>query len=174
MPNTENQTPAENGDRKVNRLPKFVIYKGSGALQLELQPADLETNRAGCVMLTICPSTGQKDSRGNPTYNWNDDKIILKLNGKDITDCIFGLNGHKVGTPQGETLVSIVHDPKAGTEEAKQTIKRLSFAPGKVDGMIFVQANFGEKKAYVALDPGERFRAKTLLTAAISRIYGWN
>lgn len=157
------------------RYPKFVVYKGKGALQLEFTPAStaqVDSNgniEKGFAMLSIAPSRKDaqgntaKDSRGNPIQNW-EEKIMMKMNDKDLADIYLALLGKK------ET--KIIHDPNAGTGEAKQ-IKSLSIQPGQKGGMFF-SMYFQEKNASVILDDNESIRLRLLIMATLPAIYGWD
>jgi hypothetical protein len=149
--------------KKFIRLPQFRVFKGSGALQMELQPAMANedgTIEAGCAMLTMAPSTGKKDSRNNPTYDWANTKIVMKMSDKDLTDLYLGLvSGEKK---------SIVHDPNAGTGEAK-VVKTLSIAPGQQSG-YFLTMTFQDMKASVPLNDNEIMRLRMLIPAAMQAI----
>lgn len=153
------------------RLPQFNLYKGTGAMQLRLVLPDFEIEagsfpKPGCIYLEMCPSTGQKDPRtGNPTYNWADQKITMKLNDKDIADFILGLRN-------GEG--KIVHDPNAGTSDKGGDKKFLNIDKGKMEGTMLINIRFADRKAMVPIDPNERLRLGLMLQAAIPAIYGWN
>jgi hypothetical protein len=153
---------------KFVRLPQFRIFKGKGALQLELQPATMNEEgvvESGFAMLTLVPSVPDvKDSRGNPTYNWKDQKIVMKMNDKDLTDLFLALS-------TGEAR-KIVHDTNAGTGEAKE-YKTLTVNPAQNSGM-FLGMTFKDQKASVPLDDNEIMRLRMLIPAAVQSIYGWN
>jgi hypothetical protein len=149
--------------------PQFAVYKKAGAIKMEVTGANLEktdkygTVEKGFAMLEMCPATGKFDDRGNPTYNWKDDKIVFKCSDKDLADIYLALvhNAEK----------TIVHDPNAGTGEAKK-IKKLKLSPGKTSG-IFIEISFEDQKVSVPLDDNEIMRLRILLPTAIQSMYGW-
>jgi hypothetical protein len=153
------------------RLPQFNIYKGTGAMKVRLLPPILEPEDGkyptpGCMFLEMCKSTGQKDSFGNPTYNWVDDKIVMKLSDKDVADIIIGLRTGKA---------SLIHDPSAGTAAKGSGAKKLlNVEAGQREGTVFISMKYGEQTAKVPLDANEKLRFGTLLSAAILALYGWN
>lgn len=151
------------------RLPQLNIYKGKGALQLQLVLPELNVEQGsfpqeGCLMITVCPSTGSKDSRGNPTYNWKDDKIIMKLSDKDAADFLIGLRTGKA---------SIIHDPQAGTTSKGGDKKFLNVEAGQIEGTTMIRMKFGTKQAIVPVDANEKLRLHLMIQAAIPVMYGW-
>lgn len=147
----------------MNRLPKFAVYKNSGAMQLNLQLPDLTVPhpKPGCVMMDICNSKGRRDENGNMIYNW-DEKIIMKLDDRDIADILDGLRGNHV---------RLIHSPGGKTEGTK---KLLEVSPGRDEGTVLLKITYGEKKAMVPLDRNEVTRIRLLLMAAIPMIYRWS
>ena len=150
----------------MKRLPQFKVYKKVGAMQISLIPAfDDETDEfrqaKGFVMLEMTNSISQQN--GLPVYNWQD-KIVMKLNDKDLADLLTALRSGK-----GE----IVHDPNAGKKEGKGNgYKVLSIQKGSTSG-YFVNLSYQGKTAKSSLDDNESGRLQTLFMSAIPRIYGW-
>lgn len=151
----------------MRKLPQFKVYKKSGAMQFSFIPAhddeDDEFRQArGFVMLEMANANGQQQS-GLPGCNW-EDKIVMKLNDKDLADFLTALRSGK-----GE----IVHDPNAGKKEGKGNgYKILSIQKGSTSG-YFVNMSYQGKTAKSSLDDNESGRLQTLFMAAIPRIYGW-
>ena len=151
----------------MRRLPQFKVYKKVGAMQFSLVPAfNDEKNEfrqaKGFVMLEMTNSVSHQQG-GLPAYNWQD-KIVIKLNDKDLADFLTALRSGK-----GE----IVHDPNAGKKEAKGNgYKVLSIQKGSTSG-YFVNLSYQGKTAKSSLDDNESGRLQTLFMSAIPRIYGW-
>jgi len=149
----------------------FVVYKGSGALRLQLLPAAPKEEgspylKEGCVMLEIAESKGEANQAGNRTYDW-DNKIIFKMGSKDIGEILAYL---KKGA-RGE--VKLIHDsskaPGAGDDAG---IKSLGVT--STEKSWFWNLSDGKKnRISIPVDMGEMARIQQLLNTGIAKIYGW-
>lgn len=150
----------------------FVVYKGKGALRLQLLPAEPKEEgspylKEGCVMLEIAKAKGEPDARGNRSYDWADSKIIFKMSSKDIGDVLaymkFGAKGE----------VKLIHDSsKAPGAGEGAGIKTLTIAA--TDRSWFWNLSTSkENRISVPVDIGEMVRIQQLLKEGIKKIYGW-
>ena len=105
-------------------LPEVKFYKGSGALQMKLNPYTPETGK-GNLMIEMCPSNGKDAATKRPTYGWAADKIIMKMTEVDLAKLLWMMRS-PTEIPGG-----IVHDPQAGTDQDRQQTKRLTVSPGQ-------------------------------------------
>jgi len=149
----------------------FVVYKGSGALRLQLLPAEPKEENSpylkeGCVMLEMSKSKGEPDARGNRIYDW-DNKIIFKLSSKDIGDLLaymkFGAKGE----------VKLVHDsskaPGAGDDAGMKNL----FVNSTEKSWFWNLSISKEYRISVPVDLSEMVRIQQLLSEGITKIYGW-
>lgn len=157
----------------MKRLPRFNVYKKSGAMQFSLIPAqDVANNefelQKGCVMLEMTNATGEKSSNGLATYDWSrEKKIAMKLSDVDLQQILRGF-----GTGKAE----ILHDPakaNGGAGGAGGGLKKsLQISKAPQSG-FYVQMRFGEQVAKCSLSDDEVLTLRILLSRAIARIYGW-
>lgn len=149
----------------------FVVYKGSGALRLQLLPAEPKEEdspylKEGCVMLELAKAKGEPDARGNRNYDW-ENKIIFKMSSKDIGDALaymkFGAKGE----------LKLVHDSsKAPGAGEGAGIKNLYVAA--TDRSWFWNLSTSkENKISVPVDLSEMVRIQQLLNEGLVKIYGW-
>ncbi|MGA6925074.1 MAG: hypothetical protein WBY88_05285 [Desulfosarcina sp.] len=150
----------------MKRLPKFVVYKKTGAMQFSLTPADHSENdefayTKGFVMLEMAGANGQRSKNELAVYDWKN-KVTMKLNEVDIQQI---LTGFQVGK------MSIVHDPtKANNKSAPK--KFLTIEKATQSG-FFVSMNFGDRNTKSSLSDEEARNLRLLLSKAITRIFGW-
>jgi hypothetical protein len=151
----------------------FVVYKGSGALRLQLLPAEPREEgspflKEGCVMLEMALAKGEPDVRGNRSYDWENRKIIFKLSSKDIGDILAYM---KTGA-KGE--LKLVHDsskaPGAGDDAG---MKNLTI--NSTDRSWFWNLSMSkEQRVSVPVDTSEMVRIQELLKEGIKKIYAWS
>ena len=148
------------------RAVPFVVYKGKGALRLQLLPAEPKEEgspylKEGCVMLEIA-SAGETAR----TYDW-ENKIVFKLSSKDIGEILAYL---KFGA-KGE--VKLIHDSsKAPGASEDAGIKSLTITATEKSWFWNMVAG-KDNKRNVPVDLSEMVRIQTLLKKAIEKIYGW-
>lgn len=149
----------------MKRLPKFNVYKKTGAMQFSLTPAhntdaDEYAFAKGYVMLEMASATGNR-TNGLATYDWSK-KITMKLNEVDIQQILTGFRTGKA---------SIVHDPgKANGKGAPK--KFLNVERGSQAG-FFVSMNFAGQTTKSSLSDEEANNIRLLLSKAVTRIFGW-
>lgn len=148
------------------RAVPFVVYKGKGALRLQLLPAEPKEEgspylKEGCVMLEI--ANAGETAR---TYDW-ENKIVFKLSSKDIGEILAYL---KFGA-KGE--VKLIHDSsKAPGASEDAGIKSLTITATEKSWFWNMVAG-KDNKRNVPVDLSEMVRIQTLLKKAIEKIYGW-
>ena len=150
----------------------FVVYKGSGALRLQLVPASpRQENDAylqeGCIMLEMALAKGEPDARGNRNYDW-ENKIIFKLSSKDIGDFLAYL---KFGA-KGE--LKLVHDSsKAPGADAGAGLKNL-YVNATERSWFWNLSTSKENRISVPVDLSEMVRIQELFKEGIKKIYAWS
>ena len=153
----------------MKRLPKFFVYKKSGAMQFSLFPAQDDGKNEfeiakGFVMLEMAGSTGKTAPNGLANYDWKNGKVIMKLNEVDIQQILRGFQTGKT---------AIVHDPAKANGNSRSSMKKfLNFEKAPQSG-YFVSMTFGEQKAKCSLSDEEARNLRILLTKAVTRIFGW-
>lgn len=173
QPPQEPAGEAESGQEIQHTLAgRVVFYRSSSALQLELflpAYAPGQIRRAhGFLMLTMCPSTGQRNRFDLPQYDWRNQKIAYKIGLTEASKMLLALmgkeqyDGFHVPQPRG-----------ISKEEAKQKGKSLSMRLAS-DGLGYmVTLRHQDKRVTFILDPSEQLQVRLLLQAAIPRMAGW-
>jgi hypothetical protein len=185
-------------------MEQLSFYRTKSAFQLDLIPAEAKgyTSKKGTKGVSI-EKTGSiiiNAANGeNRTYNW-DDKIVFAIGIADIPILLSGFveyerkqaeanflksfNAMKKEPADPKTLelkdwkVDLVHDPGAGTDKAKETIKTLSFVKGNLDKkgnptfFLSLQTNQNQKVS-VALSEGEFHLLFELFKSAYVHMLGW-
>lgn len=143
----------------------FVVYKGTGALRLQLLPAEPKEEgspylKEGCVMLEMAKAAGER------TYDW-EERIIFKMSSKDIGEVLAYL---KFGA-KGE--VKLVHDSSKAPGASKDAgIKSLLITATEKSWFWNLQAGKDNRRS-VPVDLSEMVRIQQLLNKGIEKIYGW-
>ncbi len=148
------------------RAVPFVVYKGKGALRLQLLPAEPKEEgspylKEGCVMLEMA-NAGETQR----TYDW-ENKIVFKMSSKDIGEVLAYL---KFGA-KGE--VKLIHDSSKAPGAAEGAgIKSLSITATEKSWFWNLQAGKDNRRS-VPVDLGELVRIQQLLKKGLETIYGW-
>jgi hypothetical protein len=149
----------------------FVIYKGSGALRLQLLPAEPKEEgspylKEGCVMLELAKAAGEADGSGNRTYDW-EKKIIFKMSSKDIGEVLSYL---KFGA-KGE--LKLIHDSRKAPGASEEAgIKNLTIAATEKSWFWNLSTSKDNRRS-VPVDMSEMIRIQQLLNQSVIKIYGW-
>lgn len=150
----------------MKHLPKFCVYKNTGAIQLSLVPANhTEGNEfafdKGFVMLEMASYTGSRSNNGLATYDWTK-KITMKINEVDIQQILTGFR---------EGKAAIVHDPSKANGKASAK-KFLNIERGTQSG-YFISMNFAGQTVKSSVSNEEATNMRLLLSKAVTRIFGW-
>jgi len=163
----------------LNKEPiEYAIYKGirgdQGALRFKLKKAYTDRNKeraAGCVFLEMAPAIGKNN------YDWENSKIIIALNPTDISKILLYLRSPNNERFAKDGSLKIIHDPGAGTPEAKKSFKGLTITKPKDQYSFWFNINHttgsSVKKASVSVSPEEALLIGTLLQAAVPLILSW-
>jgi hypothetical protein len=155
----------------VGRPIPFVVYKGSGALRLQLLPAEPKGEdspflKEGCIMLEMAKAKGEPDVRGNRNYDW-DNKIIFKLSSKDIGDILaymkFGAKGEQ----------KLVHDSSKAPGAGEDAGMKNLYINSTEKSWFWNLSTSKENRISVPVDLSEMVRIQQLLNEGIAKIYGW-
>lgn len=152
------------------RSVPFVVYKGTGALRLQLLPAEPKEEgspylKEGCVMLEMAKA-GDAGTMTTRTYDW-ENKIVFKMSSKDIGEILSYL---KFGAKDD---VKLVHDSsKAPGASEDAGIKSLLISATEKSWFWNLQAGKDNRRS-VPVDLSEMVRIQTLLNKALEKIYGW-
>lgn len=162
-------------ERTLDIQPQtFKIYKGItgkwGALQLSMVPIERSRRDLGALFVAAANPTSGPEK----TYDWQN-KIVMSLNLADIANLLEFITYQKPNK-DGKPMVSIYHDPNAGSHDARKESKVLDLARGKNDGW-FVKVGHktaaGIKEVSLPISDGECLIIKTLLERATVRMLGW-
>lgn len=151
----------------MKRLPKFLVYKKSGAMQFSLTPARNDENNEhtldkGFVMLEMANATGKRSPHGLVTYDWRS-KLTLKLNEVDIQQIFTGFQTGKA---------TIVHDPTKADGGGNAPKKFLNIEKAPQSG-FYISMQSGDQRIKSSLSEEESRNLRLLLSKAITRIFGW-
>lgn len=150
----------------------FVVYKKSGALRLQLIPAEPKGEDSpflneGCVMLEMALAKGEADARGNRTYDW-DKKIIFKLSSKDIGDILAYM---KFGA---KDELKLVHDSSKAPGASDDAGMKNLFINSTERSWFWNLSTSKENRISVPVDLSEMVRIQELLKEGIRKIYAWS
>jgi len=155
------------------RPATYAVYKGKGAMQFNLKPAQLPREVAegkipvmeeGKIFIEAANATGARQ------YDWSK-KATIALNVNDIGKLLQGFK-------DGEA--NLLHAKFAGTERAKEHYSSLKLALGQ-DGKSYLWSftiknqSEPEKNTHVSLftDLAETRVINNLFEASISKLLGW-
>ena len=107
------------------------FYRTTSACQIDFKPPTFNTGKNsqkylenhGVLFITM---TSGKDR----VYDWTN-KIVVGISISDVPVINEGIANFR---KTGELKIELVHDPEAGTDKAKQTIKTMQLQPGKKAG----------------------------------------
>lgn len=160
--------------RRQRRDPlPFRLFKGvkgnHGALRLNLKRAYADNLKDyGCVFLEMAPAKAEN------VYDWEEGKIIMKL---DIADICKIIEAFEDPSSMKAGNLDIYHDKGAGTTTKGKENKVLKIykSDKMTNFMLSLYANEGnvKKEAKVPISPAEAIAICALLRASISQIVAW-
>lgn len=127
------------------RASEFSIYKSKAAARFRIVSPETEF-KLGCVMLSMAKAIGDKQ------YDWERNKINVKLGVNDVVNIMFGIASN--------SEVSLFHEFGGVT-------KRITLKPG--DRGWFFSVN----DVSVAISMAELYALKTLFEYALPKIHNW-